>query len=46
VTDDPIVGPLGRAWSSDIVGLNLALWIAAPITMLGVFSFFNLLLAW
>jgi len=25
---------------------NLALWIAAPITMLGVFSFFNLLLAW
>ena len=74
-----IVGPLGRAWSSDTVGLmmiaigtltlvlaviqhrrrvaalraaglmpqwNLALWIAAPITMLGVFSFFNLLLAW
>jgi hypothetical protein len=44
VTDDPIVGPLGRAWSSDTLGLNLA--IAAPITMLGVFSFFNLLLAW
>ena len=75
----PIVGPLGRAWASDTVGLlmiaigtltmvlaviqhrrrvarlradgltpqwNLALWVAAAITVLGVFSFLNLLLAW
>ena len=74
-----IVGPLGRAWASDTVGLlmiaigtftmtlaiiqhrrriaalravglvpqwNLALWVAAPITVLGVFTFVNLLIAW
>ncbi len=75
----PIVGPLGRAWASDTVGLlmiaigtvtmmlaviqhrrrvaalreyglvqqwNLALWVAAAITVLGAFAFINLLLAW
>jgi len=74
-----VVGPLGRAWASDTVGLlmiaigtftmtlaiiqhrrriaalravglvpqwNLALWVAAPITVLGVFTFVNLLIAW
>jgi putative membrane protein len=74
-----IVGPLGRAWASDTVGLlmiaigtftmilavvqhrrrvaelrpyglvpqwNLALWVSAAITVLGVFAFFTLLLAW
>jgi putative membrane protein len=25
---------------------NLALWVAVPITLLGVFTFINLLLAW
>ena len=75
----PVVGPLGRAWASDTVGLlmiavgtstmvlaiiqhrrrvtalrayglvhqwNLALWVSAAITLLGVFSFLNLLFAW
>lgn len=75
----PIVGPLGRAWASDTVGLimiaigvftltlavvqhrrriealrpmgllpqwNLALWIAAAVAILGVFTFVNLLIAW
>jgi putative membrane protein len=74
-----IVGPFGRAWASDTVGLlmiaigvltmvlaiiqhrrriaalrslglvpqwHLALWVAVPITILGVFAFINLLLAW
>ena len=75
----PVVGPFGRAWASDTVGLlmiatgtftmtlaviqyrrrvddlrayglkpqwNLALWVAVAITVLGVFAFLNLLLAW
>jgi putative membrane protein len=74
-----IVGPFGRAWASDTVGLlmiaigtltmtmaviqhrrrvaglhvygltpqwNLALWVSAAITALGVFAFFALLAAW
>jgi putative membrane protein len=73
----PLVGPFGRTWASDTVGLlmiaigtftmtlavlqhrrrvaglrhyglvpqwNLALWVAAAITVLGVFAFVNLLL--
>ena len=75
----PVVGPLGRPWSSDTIGLlmiavgtftmilaviqhrrriaalrhlglmpqwTLALWIAGAITVLGLFAFVNLLLAW